>query len=62
MILYFCVLACEMLPTDLSKQLFPLVSEALSKVETINNFTIDFDQTTSQQRFTLAMTDVSLRR
>jgi len=49
----------EMLPTDLSKQLFPLVSEALSKVETINNFTIDFDQTTSQQRFTLAMTDVS---
>jgi len=49
----------EMLPTDLSKQLFPLVSEALSKVEAINNFTINFDQVTSQQRFTLAMTDVS---
>jgi DNA-binding transcriptional LysR family regulator len=49
----------EMIPTELSKQLFPLVSEALSKVEIINNFTIDFDQSTSQQQFTLAMTDVS---
>ena len=49
----------EMLPTELSKQLFPLVSEALSNVEAINNFSIDFDQTTSQQHFTLAMTDVS---
>lgn len=49
----------EMVPTELSKQLFPLVSEALSKVEIINNFTIDFDQSTSQQQFTLAMTDVS---
>lgn len=37
----------EMLPTELSKQLFPLVSEALSNVEAINNFSIDFDQTTS---------------
>lgn len=46
----------EMLPTELSKQLFPLVSEALSNVEAINNFSIDFDQTTSQQQFTLAMT------
>ena len=49
----------EMVPTELSKQLFPLVSEALSKVEIINNFTVDFDQTTSQQKFTIAMTDVS---
>lgn len=49
----------EMAPTELSKQLFPLVSEVLSKVEVINNFSIDFDQTRSQQQFTLAMTDVS---
>ncbi|EEY97038.1 MULTISPECIES: LysR substrate-binding domain-containing protein [Acinetobacter] len=49
----------EMVPTELSKQLFPLVSEALNKVEIINNFTIDFDQATSQQQFSLAMTDVS---
>ena len=49
----------EMVPTELSKQLFPLVSEALSKVEIINNFTINFDQSTSQQKFTIAMTDVS---
>ena len=49
----------EMVPTELSKQLFPLVSEALNKVEIINNFTIDFDQATSHQQFTLAMTDVS---
>ena len=49
----------EMVPTELSKQLFPLVSEALNKVEIINNFTINFDQATSHQQFTLAMTDVS---
>ncbi len=48
-----------MVPTELSKQLFPLVSEALNKVEIINNFTIDFDQATSQQQFSLAMTNVS---
>lgn len=49
----------EMMPTELSKQLFPLISEALNKVETINNFNVAFDQATSQQQFTLAMTDVS---
>src|SRR5690606_33947707 len=49
----------EMVPTELSKQLFPLVSEALSNVEIINNFTINFAQSTSQQKFTIAMTDVS---
>ena len=49
----------EMVPTELSRQLFPLVSEALSKVEAINNFTINFDQAISDQQFTLAMTDVS---
>lgn len=49
----------EMVPTELSKQLFPLISEALNKVETINNFNVAFDETTSQQQFTLAMTDVS---
>ncbi|MGE8593948.1 MAG: LysR family transcriptional regulator [Acinetobacter faecalis] len=49
----------EMAPTELSKQLFPLISEALNKVETINNFNVAFDQATSQQQFTLAMTDVS---
>jgi DNA-binding transcriptional LysR family regulator len=49
----------EMVPTELSRQLFPLVSEALSKVEAINNFSIDFDQAISDQKFTLAMTDVS---
>ena len=48
----------EMLPTELSKQLFPLISEALSKIEAINNFSIDFDQAISDQQFTLAMTDV----
>ncbi len=49
----------EMVSTELSKQLFPLISEALNKVETINNFNVAFDQATSQQQFTLAMTDVS---
>ena len=36
----------EMVPTELSKQLYTMVSEALSKVEIINNFTINFDQST----------------
>jgi DNA-binding transcriptional LysR family regulator len=49
----------EMVPTELSKQLFPLISEALNKIEIINNFNVNFDQATSQQQFTLAMTDVS---
>ncbi|WP_445116102.1 LysR substrate-binding domain-containing protein [Acinetobacter sp. WZC-1] len=49
----------EMLPTELSRQLFPLVSEALSQVEMINNFTVNFDQATSHQQFSVAMTDVS---
>lgn len=49
----------EMVPTELSKQLFPLISEALNKVETINNFNVAFDEATSQQQFNLAMTDVS---
>ncbi|WP_146196693.1 LysR substrate-binding domain-containing protein, partial [Acinetobacter stercoris] len=49
----------EMVPTELSKQLFPLVSEALNKIEHINNFTIDFDQQNTHQKFTIAMTDVS---
>ena len=48
-----------MVPTELSKQLFPLVSEALNKVEIINNFTINFDEQASHQQFTIAMTDVS---
>ena len=49
----------EMVPTELSKQLYPLVSEALSKVEIINNFSVNFDESASQQQFTVAMTDVS---
>ncbi len=49
----------EMVPTELSKQLYPLVSEALSKVEIINNFSVNFDETASHQQFTVAMTDVS---
>lgn len=49
----------EMVPTELAKQLFPLVSEVLSKVEVIQNYTIQFDQKNSQQQFTIAMTDVA---
>ena len=49
----------EMMPTELSKQLFPLVSEALNRIELINNFTIDFDEMNSHQQFNIAMTDVS---
>lgn len=49
----------EMKPTELAKQLFPLVGELLNKLEYVNNFTVDFDQKNSKQKFTIAMTDVS---
>jgi DNA-binding transcriptional LysR family regulator len=49
----------EMVPTELAKQLFPLISEVISKVEVIQNYTVQFDQKNSQQQFTIAMTDVA---
>ncbi len=49
----------EMLPTELAKQIFSPISEILNKIETVNNFKVDFDPTHSDQLFTLAMTDVS---
>ena len=49
----------EMVPTELAKQLFPLVSEVLGKLEVIQNYTVQFDQMNSQQQFTIAMTDVA---
>ena len=49
----------EMLPTDLSKQLFPLVGEVLQKFELVLNFSDQFDEINSQLKFNIAMTDVS---
>ncbi|MFI7826903.1 LysR family transcriptional regulator, partial [Acinetobacter baumannii] len=49
----------EMIPTELAKQIFPLISEVIDKVESINNFNVNFDPLTSDQLFTIAMTDVS---
>lgn len=49
----------EMLPTDLSKQLFPLVGEAIQKFELVLNFSDQFDEINSQLKFNIAMTDVS---
>lgn len=48
-----------MIPTELAKQIFPLISEVIDKVESINNFNVNFDPLTSDQLFTIAMTDVS---
>lgn len=49
----------EMLPTELSKQLFPLICEVLSKIEIIENYTDHFNHLDSHQSFTIAMTDVA---
>lgn len=49
----------EMIPTELSKQIFPLISEVINKVESINNFSVNFDPSKSDLLYTLAMTDVS---
>lgn len=49
----------EMIPTELAKQIFHSLSEVIDKVESINNFNVNFDPLTSDQLFTIAMTDVS---
>lgn len=49
----------EMIPTELAKQIFPLVSEVINKVESINNFSLNFEPAKSDMVLTLAMTDVS---
>ncbi len=49
----------EMIPTELAKQIFPLVSEVINKVESINNFSLHFEPSKSDMVLTLAMTDVS---
>lgn len=49
----------EMVPTELAKQLFPLICEVLSKVEIIENFSNNFNSLDSNQTFTIAMTDVA---
>ena len=49
----------EMIPTELAKQIFPLVSEVINKVESINNFSLHFEPSKSDMILTLAMTDVS---
>ncbi len=38
---------------------FSPISEIINKIETVNNFKVDFDPTHSDQLFTLAMADVS---
>ena len=42
----------EMLPTELAKQIFSPISEIINKIETVNNFKVDFDPTHSDQLFT----------
>ena len=37
-----------MIPTELAKD-FPLISEVIDKVESINNFSVNFDPLTSDQ-------------
>ena len=38
-----------MIPTELAKEIFPLISEVIDKVESINNFSVNFDPLTSDQ-------------
>ncbi len=49
----------EMVPTELAKQLFSPISEIIGKIESVNNFKVDFTPNQSDQLFSIAMTDVS---
>lgn len=49
----------RMQPTELSKQIYPIVLEALNKIKAIQDYNIDFDPLTSNYEFKLSMTDIS---
>ncbi|MHA3056287.1 LysR family transcriptional regulator [Acinetobacter sp. ANC 4633] len=49
----------KMQPTELSKQIYPIVVEALNKLKVIQDYNIEFDPLTSDYEFRLSMTDIS---
>lgn len=48
-----------MQPTELSKSIYPVVSETLEQLKFINDFNLDFDPKTSDHEFNISMTDIS---
>ena len=49
----------KMQPTDLSNDIYPLVTEILAKLQSINQYKIAFDPKTSNAEFKISMTDIS---
>lgn len=49
----------NMQPTDLSKNIFPKVHDVLTRIQSINDFNLEFDPQTSTQQFNISMTDIS---
>ena len=48
-----------MQPTELSKQIYPLVVEILNRLKLVQNYNIEFDPQTSNYQFKISMTDIS---
>ncbi len=49
----------KMQPTELSKQIYPLVVEILNRLKLVQNYNIEFDPQTSNYQFKISMTDIS---
>lgn len=49
----------KMQPTELSKQIYPIVVEVLNKLKIIQSYSISFNPMTSNHEFKICMTDIS---
>ncbi|MBJ9984676.1 LysR family transcriptional regulator [Acinetobacter sp. S40] len=49
----------KMQPTELSKQIYPLVVEILNRLKLVQSYNIEFDPQTSNYQFRISMTDIS---
>ncbi|WP_151979918.1 LysR family transcriptional regulator [Acinetobacter guerrae] len=49
----------KMQPTELSKQIYPLVVEILNRLKLVQSYNIEFDPKTSNYQFRISMTDIS---
>jgi DNA-binding transcriptional LysR family regulator len=49
----------RMQPTELSQQIFPLITEILTRLKVVQNYNIEFEPQTSNYQFKISMTDIS---
>ncbi len=49
----------EMVATELSEQIFPIIENILSQIDQVSKYNIEYKPEFSQQEFTISMTDIS---